>query len=69
MSTLITILIAFGFFLLAFALVGIGWLITGKMRVKFGACGRAPNQKKDKSCGDKAKCSLCEEEKKEKDDL
>ncbi len=67
MSLIITILVAFAFFLLALALVAIGWLITGKMKVKIGACGRVPD--KDNKCGEETKCSLCDEGKKEKDDL
>jgi hypothetical protein len=62
-----TVLIAFILFLIALALIAIGWLITGKMKVRIGSCGRAP--KRDEECGGKRSCSLCEEEKKEKDDV
>lgn len=67
MDVFTTIFVAFGFFLLAMALVAIGWLITGKMRVRIGTCGRAPNKKKDDKCGNDVKCGLCGEEKKEDD--
>lgn len=66
MDIFTTVVVAFVLFLAALALVGIGWLITGKARVKFGACGRNPDKKKDEECGNKTKCGLCD---KDKDDL
>lgn len=63
MSTLLlTLLIAFIVVLLALAALGIGWLLTGKVRLQAGACGRAPTKKKDpkEGCGTTSSCSLCE---------
>lgn len=68
MDLFVTTMVAFSIILLAFALLGIGWLITGKMKFRIGTCGRAPNQKKDEKCGKQTRCGLCQEEKK-KDDV
>lgn len=57
-----TVVLAFVFIVAALALLGIGWLITGKQKIKGGTCGRNPNEKKDKSCGEKRSCSLCKGE-------
>lgn len=55
-----TILLAFGVVVLALALLGIGWLLTGKSRIIQGACGMDPNKIRDKRCGtDKISCELC----------
>ncbi|MBA3237576.1 MAG: hypothetical protein H0T62_04405 [Parachlamydiaceae bacterium] len=61
-----TAAIAFVIVLIAMALLGIGWLLTGKPRIQPGACGRAPTQKKTRTdeCGQKASCQLCEHDKK-----
>jgi hypothetical protein len=60
-SVIATIVIAFFLILIAIALLGLGWLITGKSHIKAGACGRAPNKSRDESCAtDKASCGLCE---------
>lgn len=58
-----TLIAAFILILASLALLGIGWLITGKSKIKPGACGKLPNQKKDKSCGEKSSCDLCEKNK------
>ncbi len=62
MSTLlITLLIAFVVVVAAVSLLGIGWLLTGKSKIRAGTCGRDPNKKKDKaSCGTDVSCSLCD---------
>lgn len=61
-----TAAIAFIVVLIAIALLGIGWLLTGKSKIHPGACGRAPSQKKNRTddCGQKTSCQLCEHEKK-----
>ena len=63
MSTLLlTLAIAFFIVAIAIALLGIGWLLTGKSKLQAGACGRDPTQKKDagKGCGTNVSCQLCE---------
>jgi hypothetical protein len=54
-----TILLAFGVVILALALLGIGWLITGKVRIIRGACGMDPNKVRDERCGRKISCEIC----------
>lgn len=64
MSTLLlTLAIAFFIVVLAIALLGIGWLITGKSKLQAGACGRDPTHKADakEGCGTKISCQLCDE--------
>lgn len=60
MSTLgVTLLLAIVIILIAVALLGIGWLITGKSKLQPGACGRDPTKKRDESsCA--TSCMLCE---------
>lgn len=63
MSTLLTTLvIAFVIVVLACGLLGIGLLLTGKSKIKAGACGKDPTKKQDESeeCGT-SRCSLCED--------
>lgn len=63
MSTLLlTLAIAFVIVVIALGLMAIGWLITGKSRIQPGACGRAPNRKKNEKegCGTNISCDLCE---------
>lgn len=61
MSTLlVTLLLAFIIVVLAIALLGIGWLATGKSRIQPGACGRAPDKNRNRDCGTNTTCSLCE---------
>jgi len=64
-----TVILAFGFVALALALLGIGWLITGKSRMIHGACGMDPNKVRDKRCGtNKISCGLCKKKIKKDDD-
>ncbi len=59
-TLLLTIAIAFIIIILAVASLAIGWLITGKMKIRSGACGQDPNKKRDEaSCGT-GSCNLCE---------
>lgn len=69
-TLLITLLIAFIIICLAIASLAIGWLITGKQKLKPGACGRDPNKSKDEDCGTGVNCQLCSKPKikKEKGD-
>lgn len=47
----------------AVGLLALGLLITGKSKIKPGACGRDPNKKQDdEECGKKAECGLCKKE-------
>jgi len=70
MSPLITtILLAFGVVALALALLGIGWLLTGKSRIIQGACGMDPKKVRDKRCGtDTISCELCKKPLNQDDD-
>jgi len=57
----LTLAIAFVVVMLALALMGISWLITGKLKIRPGACGRDPRSlRDDKECGTGANCHLCE---------
>lgn len=53
------VLITIVFILLALTLLGLGWIITGKSRIRLGMCGRDPTRKK-KDCGEDVSCTLCE---------
>lgn len=62
MSTiLLTLTLAFIGVLCALALLGIGWLITGKSKIKAGACGRDPTKNRDENCNESPtlSCGLC----------
>jgi len=65
MNTLIiTLLLAFLIVVIALGLLGIGWLLTGKSKIRPGACGRDPRKIRDEeSCGQSSSCSLCEKPK------
>jgi hypothetical protein len=69
MSTLLlTFIIAFLIVGLALLSMAIGWILTGKQKISPGACGRAPNKKRDdeEGCSTKYSCQLCDKhEKKE----
>lgn len=68
MSTLLlTLTLAFVFVMIALAFLGISWLITGKLKIRPGACGQDPTKKRnqDDSCGTKVSCHLCEQPKKD----
>lgn len=67
-TLLITLGFAFIVVVLALALLGIGRLITGKSRIEAGACGRAPKDKRSKSCGTETTCSLCKKDESKKDE-
>lgn len=68
MSTLLlTLAIAFVVVVVALALLGISWLLTGKSKMRPGACGRDPTKtKEEKGCGTSADCQLCEHHKDKK---
>ena len=74
MSTLyLTLIIAFILVVIAIAFLSVGWLFSGKSKIRRGACGMDPNKLRDKECGnEKMHCDLCEDpepkkkEKKEK---
>ncbi len=68
MSTLLTtLLIAFLLIIIALGLLAVGWLVTGKSRIRAGSCGRNPHQKRsdEEGCGTSSTCSLCETTKKD----
>lgn len=58
---LTTLGFAFVITLIALALLGISWLITGKLKMRPGACGRDPTKNKtdEEGCGTGVNCSLC----------
>lgn len=70
MSNLIlTLSIAFVLFSIAVAFLAIGWVITGKTKLRPGSCGRNPHMKQTDACGKEGSCALCEkEEDKKKND-
>jgi hypothetical protein len=60
-TILLTIVLAFIIVVLAVGLLAIGWLITGKSKIKLGACGRDPNKKRDEDCSsNNSSCGICE---------
>jgi len=61
-----TLIIAFIVILVALCLLGISWLITGKSKIRPGACGRTPSENRNKDCGEKSSCELCEKPEDEK---
>ncbi|WP_143406433.1 hypothetical protein [Estrella lausannensis] len=64
-NILTTVALAFVIVSIALALIGIGYLVTGKNKIRLGSCGRNPHQDKDGSCGTKRSCSLCDKDEKE----
>jgi hypothetical protein len=65
MSTLlVTIAIAFAVIIAALAFMGISWLITGKLSMRPGACGRDPTKKRsdEEGCGSQPDCMLCKKD-------
>jgi hypothetical protein len=58
-NLILTLAIAFVLIVAALAFFGIGWLITGKSKIKPGACGRTPTENRGKDCGDQSSCDLC----------
>lgn len=59
-NLLLTLTIAFVIFAIAIGLLAIGWLITGKVKLRPGSCGKNPHMKQDESCGKNVSCALCE---------
>lgn len=56
----ITVLIAFFVICGALACLGVGYLLTGKSKMKPGACGRDPHKIREESCGSNVSCQLCD---------
>lgn len=54
----LTVVLAFALIVLALIGVAIGWLITGKTKVRH--CGMRGVDQKGKKCGGKASCPVCE---------
>lgn len=65
-----TLLFAFILVIIAFFLLGLGWLVTGKPKIRAGMCGKDPTKKReDNNCGDSIQCNLCEKDKSKPDEL
>ena len=64
---LTTAAIAFVLFLIALALLGVSWIVKGKLSIKPGACGQDPTRQKDGKCGKSISCILCEKSEKPKE--
>ncbi len=62
-----TILLAFGVIIVACALLGIGFLLTGKARIIRGACGMDPEKARDERCGRDISCEICKKTEKQKE--
>lgn len=67
-ALLLTLGIAFFIIVLSLAFMGISWLLTGKLKIKPGACGRDPNKKREESCGTDVNCQLCDKNEDKKHD-
>lgn len=70
METLVTTL-AVSFIIVVFAVVllGVGWILTGKSKLRLGQCGRDPNKSRnEEGCGTNSTCSLCEKPEDKSDD-
>lgn len=52
-----TLSAAFVVIVIAVLLLGIGWLLTGKSKLRGGMCGRTPTQ--TKGCGTDQTCGIC----------
>ncbi len=59
-SLLLTLAIAFVIVLISIGLLAIGWLISGKARIRPGACGRDPHKNRE-DCQTSASCQLCDQ--------
>lgn len=69
LSLLSTLILAFAVVTIAFILLAIGWLLTGKSKIHPGACGKDPTKSSnDKSCGTKISCLLCKKTEEKKDE-
>jgi len=61
-----TLIAASAVVLCAMALLALGWLLTGKVRIVRGACGMDPHKLRKKKCGTpEFHCDLCDTSKKE----
>jgi hypothetical protein len=60
-SLVLTLTLAFVVTVFAILLLAISWLITGKLKIRGGTCGRDPTKKQaeDENCGTKTSCLLC----------
>lgn len=58
-SLLPTVIIASVLVLAALFALSIGWVLTGKHKIKGGTCGQAPSKRKNESCGTEASCIIC----------
>lgn len=69
-TTLLTIGIAFIVVIIAIGLMGISWLLTGRLKMRPGACGRNPHQDRngEAGCGTTASCFLCKKPQEKKHD-
>lgn len=65
----ITVFIAFFVIGAALACLGIGLLLTGKPKIKPGACGRDPHKMREENCGTQVSCQLCERRDEKKCDI
>jgi hypothetical protein len=63
-NLLATIIIAAIFIGIALSLLAVGWLITGKQKIKRGMCGKDPKKSRDDNCNNNPSCSICEPPKK-----
>lgn len=59
---LLTLFIAFILVAISLALLALGWLVSGKSKIRGGSCGRNPHQKQS-DCQEDQSCSLCEHKK------
>jgi len=59
-NLVLTLSIAFVLFLIAIAFLAVGWLLTGKVKLRPGSCGRNPHMKQSDTCGKEGSCALCE---------
>jgi hypothetical protein len=55
--------------LIAIGVISIGWILTGKSRVRLGMCGRDPTVKRtdEEGCGTGISCDLCKKTDKKKE--
>ncbi|CDR33676.1 hypothetical protein [Criblamydia sequanensis] len=63
-----TLGVAFILFLIALALIGISLLLTGKLKIKPGSCGRDPTKNRNNNCGSASHCVLCDRGEETKDE-
>jgi hypothetical protein len=67
-ALLLTIGIAFAVIVIALGFMGISWLLTGRLSIRPGACGRDPTKKRndEEGCGTDVNCMLCKKDEKKK---